>query len=89
MDHLQDLFARATKLIRAGGGMLFWFPNADSLAGMGAQNDDFTQITAIGGQTLHQLVEPWSLWIDGLRPRLPVRGERRWAACAASSVSFP
>ena len=62
-DQLQDLFARATKLLKPDGVMLFRFPNADSFAGNGAQNGDFTHMTSIGQQKLQQLVEPWGLAI--------------------------
>jgi len=64
VDQLQELFARAAKLLKSDGVMLFRFPNADSFAGIGAQNGDFTHITAIGRTKLQQLVEPYGFAIE-------------------------
>jgi hypothetical protein len=44
--------------------MLFRFPNADSFAGMGAQNGDFTHVATIGQKKLQQLVGPTGFRIE-------------------------
>ncbi len=64
LPQLKDLFMHADRLLKPDGVMLFRFPNADSFAGMGAQNGDFTHITSIGQQKLQQLVGPAGFRID-------------------------
>lgn len=64
LAQLQDLFARAGQLLKPNGTMLLRFPNADSFVGMGAQNGDFTHITAIGQHKLQQLVGPAGFRIE-------------------------
>lgn len=64
IDQLRGLFAKCGQLLKENGVMFFRFPNADSFAGMGAQNGDFTHITAIGQTKLQQLVEPCGFRIE-------------------------
>jgi 2-polyprenyl-3-methyl-5-hydroxy-6-metoxy-1,4-benzoquinol methylase len=64
IDQLRTLFVKCAQLLKEGGVMFFRFPNADSFAGMGAQNGDFTHITAIGQTKLQQLVEPCGFRIE-------------------------
>lgn len=63
IEELKSLFFKCRHLLKEKGAMLFRFPNADSFAGMGSQNGDFTHITAIGQTKLQQLVEPFGLKI--------------------------
>jgi 2-polyprenyl-3-methyl-5-hydroxy-6-metoxy-1,4-benzoquinol methylase len=64
LPQLMDFFVHADRLLKSDGVMLFRFPNADSFAGLGAQNGDFTHITSIGQQKLQQLVGPAGFRID-------------------------
>ena len=64
IEELKSLFLKCRSLLKQKGAMLFRFPNADSFAGMGAQNGDFTHITAIGQTKLQQIVEPFGLRIE-------------------------
>jgi len=70
LDQLRDLFEHAQTLLHPDGVMLFRFPNADSFVGMGAQNGDFTHITAIAQSKLHQIVEPWGFTIKRFEAEL-------------------
>lgn len=58
VDQLHSLFRQCKLLLKDDGVMLFRFPNAESFAGLGAQNGDFTHITAIAQSKLQQLIEP-------------------------------
>jgi|ERR1017187_5703851 2-polyprenyl-3-methyl-5-hydroxy-6-metoxy-1,4-benzoquinol methylase len=64
IEELKSLFLKCRSLLKEKGAMVFRFPNADSFAGMGAQNGDFTHITAIGQTKLQQIVEPIGLRIE-------------------------
>jgi 2-polyprenyl-3-methyl-5-hydroxy-6-metoxy-1,4-benzoquinol methylase len=64
IEQLKDLFQKCRTLLKEKGVMLFRFPNADSFAGLGSQNGDYTHITAIGQTKLQQLVEPFGLKIE-------------------------
>lgn len=63
INELQHFFEKCKLLLKKDGSMLFRFPNAESFAGLGAQNGDFTHITAIAQSKLDQLVKPHSLTI--------------------------
>lgn len=63
IEQLKALFLKCRTLLKENGAMLFRFPNADSFAGLGSQNGDYTHITAIGQTKLQQLVEPFGLKI--------------------------
>ena len=63
IEQLKGLFQKCRTLLKEKGVMLFRFPNADSFAGLGSQNGDYTHITAIGQTKLQQLVEPFGLKI--------------------------
>jgi 2-polyprenyl-3-methyl-5-hydroxy-6-metoxy-1,4-benzoquinol methylase len=60
---LQNLFEKCKLLLNNDGRMLFRFPNAESFAGLGAQNGDFTHITAIARSKLDQLIRPYGFQI--------------------------
>jgi len=64
LEELKALFPKCRALLKEEGAMLFRFPNADSFAGMGAQNGDFTHITAIGQTKLQQIAGPSGLKIE-------------------------
>jgi 2-polyprenyl-3-methyl-5-hydroxy-6-metoxy-1,4-benzoquinol methylase len=61
ITELQNFFSKAESLLAKDGVMFFRFPNADSFAGMIAQNGDYTHITAIGISKLQQLLRPVGL----------------------------
>jgi len=63
IEELQNFFYYSEKLLADDGVMLFRFPNADSFAGMIAQNGDYTHVTAIGISKLQQLLRPVGLKI--------------------------
>lgn len=63
VDQLNEFFAQASKLLSKSGSMVFRFPNAESFAGLGAQNGDFTHITAIARTKLDQIIKPFNLEI--------------------------
>ncbi len=67
VEQLKELFINCKNLIKENGVMLFRFPNADSFLGMSAQNGDFTHITAIGKQKLHQIITPIGLQIHSFQ----------------------
>jgi SAM-dependent methyltransferase len=67
IDQLKDLFYQAEKKLDINGKMLFRFPNADSYAGLAAQNGDYTHVTAIGKSKLEQIIEPYGFKIDSFR----------------------
>jgi 2-polyprenyl-3-methyl-5-hydroxy-6-metoxy-1,4-benzoquinol methylase len=58
IEELQTFFLKCKSVLKNDGVMLFRFPNAESFAGLGAQNGDFTHITAIAQSKLQQLIEP-------------------------------
>jgi 2-polyprenyl-3-methyl-5-hydroxy-6-metoxy-1,4-benzoquinol methylase len=64
IEELQSLFRRCESLLKKDGAMLFRFPNAESFAGLGAQNGDFTHITAIAQTKLQQIIEPFGFIIE-------------------------
>lgn len=80
LDQLKDLFVHASQKLNSSGKMLFRFPNADSYAGLAAQNGDYTHITAIGQSKLRQLIEPHGLVIESFEGRVdyPVRRIRNF-----------
>lgn len=57
-EELKSFFQKCQSLLKDDGAMLFRFPNAESFAGLGAQNGDFTHITAIAQTKLQQIIEP-------------------------------
>lgn len=61
---LQSFFLQCKSLLKENGSMLFRFPNAESFAGLGAQNGDFTHITAIAQTKLQQIIEPFGFQIE-------------------------
>lgn len=63
INELQLFFEKCKSLLKKDGCMLFRFPNAESFAGLGAQNGDFTHITALAESKLDQLVKPHGLKI--------------------------
>ncbi|HAT39076.1 class I SAM-dependent methyltransferase [Polynucleobacter necessarius] len=63
INELHLFFKRCKSLLKDDGYMLFRFPNAESFAGLGAQNGDFTHITAIAQSKLDQLIKPHGLEI--------------------------
>ena len=63
IDQLQEFFKKSSKIIKKDGFMIFRFPNAESFAGLGAQNGDFTHITAIAKTKLDQIIQPHGLEI--------------------------
>lgn len=63
INELQHFFSKCKSLLKKDGSMVFRFPNAESFAGLGAQNGDFTHITAIAQSKLDQLVKPHGLKI--------------------------
>lgn len=60
---LNSFFKKSSSLLKSNGLMLFRFPNAESFAGLGAQNGDCTHITAIAQSKLDQLIQPFGLKI--------------------------
>lgn len=58
VEQLQSFFKKCQSLLKDDGAMLFRFPNAESFAGLGAQNGDFTHITALAQTKLQQIIEP-------------------------------
>jgi SAM-dependent methyltransferase len=80
LDQLKDLFAHASQKLSPSGKMLFRFPNADSYAGLAAQNGDYTHITAIGQSKLRQIIEPHGFVIESFEGRVdyPVRSIRKF-----------
>lgn len=63
VEQLRSFFQECQSLLKDDGMMLFRFPNAESFAGLGAQNGDFTHITAIAQTKLQQVVEPYGFKI--------------------------
>lgn len=63
ITELQNLFKKCKSHLKNDGRMLFRFPNAESFAGLGAQNGDFTHITAIAKSKLEQLIRPYGFEI--------------------------
>jgi 2-polyprenyl-3-methyl-5-hydroxy-6-metoxy-1,4-benzoquinol methylase len=80
LDQLKDLFDHASQKLSPSGKMLFRFPNADSYAGLAAQNGDYTHITAIGQSKLRQIIEPHGFVIESFGGRVdyPVRSIRNF-----------
>ena len=77
IQELQLFFEKCKSLLKEDGSMLFRFPNAESFAGLGAQNGDFTHITAIAESKLDQLVKPHGLKITSFQgeaeyPKKPI-----------------
>ena len=72
---LKEFFEQASTRLTKGGKMIFRFPNADSYAGLAAQNGDFTHISSIGFLKLKQLIEPYGLILESFSGRVdfPVR----------------
>jgi len=70
LGQLQEFFKHAANILKPKGKMLFRFPNADSYAGMAAQNGDYTHITSMGQSKLHQIVEPFGLEIESFEGRI-------------------
>lgn len=64
IEELRSLFQKCRYLLKEKGSMLFRFPNADSFAGMGSQNGDYTHVTAMGQAKLQQLIKPFGLKIE-------------------------
>jgi 2-polyprenyl-3-methyl-5-hydroxy-6-metoxy-1,4-benzoquinol methylase len=75
LEQLKELFGQASKKLNPSGRMIFRFPNADSYAGMAAQNGDYTHITLIGQSKLCQIIEAFGLEIESFEGRVdyPVR----------------
>lgn len=74
---LQIFFEKCKSLLSKNGTMLFRFPNAESFAGLGAQNGDFTHITAIAQSKLDQLIRPYGFKItkfegEAMFPKKPL-----------------
>ena len=63
-EELKSFFSKCRSLLKEDGVMLFRFPNAESFAGLGAQNGDFTHITAIAQTKLQQIIEPFGFKIE-------------------------
>ncbi len=70
IEQLKEFFDQASKKLSSSGKMIFRFPNADSYAGMAAQNGDYTHITLIGQSKLRQIVEPFGLEIESFEGRV-------------------
>jgi 2-polyprenyl-3-methyl-5-hydroxy-6-metoxy-1,4-benzoquinol methylase len=64
VEELRSLFHKCKLLLKKDGVMLLRFPNAESFAGLGAQNGDFTHITAIAQTKLQQIIEPYGFKIE-------------------------
>ena len=64
VEELKSFFLRCKSILKKDGVMLFRFPNAESFAGLGAQNGDFTHITAIAQTKLQQIIEPFGFKIE-------------------------
>ena len=80
IDQLQEFFYESQNKLTKNGKMLFRFPNADSYAGMAAQNGDYTHLTAIGKSKLQQIIEPYGLEIESFQGAIeyPFRPIRRF-----------
>ncbi len=83
IDQLKELFLVASVKLNTGGKMMFRFPNADSYAGMAAQNGDYTHVTSIGKSKLQQLIEPYGFVIESFKgaieyPHRPVSRIIHW-----------
>ena len=80
LGQLKEFFTYAANKLKPTGKMLFRFPNADSYAGMAAQNGDHTHVTAMGQSKLRQIVEPFGLEIASFEGRVdyPVKSVRNF-----------